>query len=205
MKKGTRWLVGIDEAGRGPLAGPVAVGVFAAPVSFDFTPWGATRDSKQLSPSERESIFRHFQRRRCVDGLRFACSQTSAPVIDRIGIVPAIHRAMASALRQIDIPPDRTAVLLDGGLQAPDEYEDQTTIIRGDASEPVIAFASIVAKVRRDRLMVRLSRQYPQYGFERHKGYGTIAHRDAIKKYGVSPIHRRSFGLQHIDGRGIVA
>ena len=115
-------------------------------------------------------------------------------VVDREGLTRATSVAIARALRRL-VPDDATEVLvlLDGGLRAPARYTNQATIIKGDEKEPLIALASVVAKVMRDEKMRTLSYQYPQYGFEGHKGYGTSAHYKAIKKYGISDSHRKSF------------
>jgi ribonuclease HII len=113
-------------------------------------------------------------------------------VIDRIGIQQAIKRALNRCLTKLGADPRNTLIVLDGGLYAPTVYM-QRTIIRGDATIPVIAYASIVAKVTRDNYMKRMAKKYPQYGFERHVGYGTEAHIRAIKRYGITPLHRESF------------
>ena len=187
------YLVGIDEAGRGPLAGPVAVGAVLVPQDFDWGLIRGVRDSKQLSPNARERTYREAVLLERKGALRFAVAFASARSIDRIGIVPSIRTALASALRRVGADPLSCRVLLDGSLAAPSRFLRQETIIRGDATEPVISLASIVAKVERDRLMQRYARTYPNWGFEVHMGYGTAAHRMEIARQGLTPLHRASF------------
>ncbi|HWB33705.1 MAG TPA: ribonuclease HII [Candidatus Paceibacterota bacterium] len=188
-----QFLVGIDEAGRGPLAGPVAVGVVAAPSSFNMTLLDGVRDSKQMTDLGREIWFEKLRVLEEEEGLRWSVAFSSALYIDTYGIVPAIKRALAQALRALELDPSRTRVLLDGSLKAPKHFVDQETIIGGDDTEPIISLASVAAKVRRDRLMRRLALRYPEYQFEVHKGYGTKLHREAIIKYGLSDVHRATF------------
>ena len=184
-------MIGIDEVGRGPLAGPVAVGAIAATPTV-IERFRDIRESKQLSAKKREewSARMHAE---AGDDLRIAVGFVEASVIDEIGIAPAIRQALHTAITALNINPDSARVLLDGGLKAPPEYHDQETIIRGDASETVIAMASVVAKVARDALMIALAEQYPEYGFASHVGYGTSAHIAAIKEHGFTSEHRRSF------------
>lgn len=189
----TTHLIGIDEAGRGPLAGPVSVGAVLVPIDFDWTLVPGVRDSKKLSEKKREEIFEHVQTLVQTSALRYAVATSSASYIDTYGIVPAISRALAEALEKLEIDPSECRVLLDGGLKAPIEYLAQETIIRGDDSEPVISLASIMAKVTRDRIMKQLSPKYPGYDFHVHKGYGTAAHRQNIQKHGLSRLHRATF------------
>jgi ribonuclease HII len=189
----SQFLVGIDEAGRGPLAGPVSVGVVVIPVQFDPALFDGIRDSKKLSEKARDAWFEKLPSLEAEHGLRYKVEFTSAHYIDEYGIVPAIKRAVAAALRSLAVVPEEAEVLLDGSLKAPPEFVVQKTIIRGDETEPVISLASVAAKVTRDRFMKQAAAKYPEYGFEVHKGYGTKAHRDAIKKHGLSDIHRRSF------------
>ena len=188
-----RYLIGIDEAGRGPLAGPVAVGAVMVPTDFDWSVLEGVRDSKKLSEKKREEFFARAVELEESQVLRFAVSTSSAAYIDTYGIVPAIKRALAEALSRFEIEPDNCRVLLDGSLKAPAEYIHQETIIRGDDTEPAISLASIMAKVTRDRLMKRLSSKYPEYDFHVHKGYGTASHLSVIGRYGLSDIHRASF------------
>jgi ribonuclease HII len=195
LSKNIRYIIGIDEAGRGPLAGPVAVGAFC--VSADFFAFkkfsAGVKDSKQLTEKKREEWFAKMLRQKKLGNFSFAVSFGSAEMIDKRGITFAVSRALVSSLEKLACPPEQTFVLLDGGLRAPEEYVFQETIIKGDEKEPVISLASIAAKVLRDRKMRALAKRYPQYGFEKHKGYGTAAHYEAIVKYGVSDVHRKSF------------
>lgn len=188
-----RYLIGIDEAGRGPLAGPVAVGAVMVPPGFDWGSVGGARDSKQLSYKQREDLYATITRLERAQELSYAVSFSSATIIDRHGITYAIKRALHRSVMRLSAFPARTSVLLDGGLRAPKCFSMQATIIRGDETEPIISLASIVAKVERDRLMVRRGDEYPEYGFEIHKGYGTLAHRRAIRVHGFSPLHRKTF------------
>lgn len=193
----TRWIVGIDEAGRGPLAGPVAVGVSLISLDFDWRQVPGVNDSKKLSEARREEVFaltRALQR----DGvLDYQVALVGAATIDQIGIAPAvrhgIERALKAVFRRNVIAPDEVTVLLDGALRAPSLYLDQRTIIGGDGIEPAIGLASIMAKVTRDRHMVRLAAKYPQYQLAVHKGYGTKLHREMIQTHGLAAVHRRSF------------
>lgn len=178
--------------GRGPLAGPVAVGavVFPAKVTRDFL---AARDSKQLSPAARGEWFEKIRAAKRAKILDFQVSFVSAAIIDRQGIAAAIRLALARSLARLNLDPSQTLVLLDGSLRAPEHFLFQETIIGGDRSEPIISLASIAAKVLRDRRMVRLAREFPEYGFDIHKGYGTATHISALKKHGPSELHRLSF------------
>ena len=204
-------LIGIDEAGRGPLAGPVSVGVFAVRSKEALKQFRGVKDSKQLSEKQREGWFakiksasKNVSSKRgdviseSIPHVFCAVSFSSAKMIDEKGIVYAIKSAMDRALKKIEKQIQVTdfslvTVLLDGSLKAPDRYMNQKTIIDGDAKEPIIALASICAKVLRDRKMKRLSIGLPVYGFDIHKGYGTKAHYTAINKHGISSEHRKSF------------
>ena len=186
-------VVGIDEVGRGPLAGPVAV--CAAAVAADFniaTEIPGARDSKVMSAALRERVYATALAARDSGSLMFAVAYGSPERIDRDGITAAIAYALGECISALALAHDRTFVYLDGLLRAPPEYA-QETVIHGDALVPVISLASVIAKVSRDALMVELAHEYPQYGFEHHKGYGTAAHIRALKAYGPSPLHRRSF------------
>ncbi|QQG37816.1 MAG: ribonuclease HII [Candidatus Kaiserbacteria bacterium] len=188
-----RYVIGIDEAGRGPLAGPVAVGAVLLPEDFDWLLLEGVRDSKQLRPQVRDSIFEQMQVLESRGKIRYAVRFSSCDYIDEFGIVSAIRRALYSAIYALEPQVAQSTVLLDGGLRAPREFFDQHTIIRGDETEPVISLASIAAKVLRDRRMEELSEHYPDYGFDVHKGYATLAHRRAIARHGLSDLHRVSF------------
>jgi ribonuclease HII len=191
----TKYLIGIDEVGRGPLAGPVTVGVVKVKVKnipiIKKKLLGIT-DSKQLSEQKRiefVSILKDLQQEGLIS---FTTSSVSAALIDTCGISWAIQTALNRALRRLQPTSLKTQVFLDGGLRAPEVYE-QETIIKGDASNFLIATASVLAKVTRDEKMKRYAQRYPNYRLEKHKGYGTKEHRDLIQCYGVSDIHRKSW------------
>jgi len=186
----------VDEVGRGPLAGPVAVGVvkFKAESQKVITKWGiGFKDSKKLSANGREAWLVKIDEAMSEGWLEYAVAFVSPSVIDKKGLSYAIRTAMEKALSEIEHDVNKTKVLLDGALHAPSHYPHQETIIKGDEKELSIALASIVAKVARDKKMVALAKKFPEYGFEKHKGYGTRAHYLAIKKNGLTKHHRRSF------------
>ncbi len=191
-----RYIVGIDEAGRGPLAGPLAVGAVCAPAAFTvdhaFFEKGI-RDSKKLTMGKREELFGWIRHH---DELRHVVSMVGPRVVDRDGITAATNIAIMRALRRVlpeGVTEREVLILLDGGLRAPRAYPQQATIIKGDEQEPLIALASVVAKVSRDAKMRALAAQFPDYGFDGHKGYGTKEHIKAIKAFGMCNSHRRSF------------
>ncbi len=184
--------IGIDEVGRGPLAGPLAVGAFATSNKILKFHFSNIKESKQLRPKQREEWFKIIKRFSLKREVFYAITFVSATTIDRIGLTKALLKAVASNLRKLDATKN-TKIILDGSLYAPKKYTNQKTIIKGDEKEPLIALASIVAKILRDRKMTYLAKKFPEYGFEIHKGYGTKLHYNMIKKYGISPIHRRSF------------
>jgi ribonuclease HII len=180
-------LLGVDEAGRGPLAGPVTAAVVSLPTSHTLV--GLT-DSKLLSESKRVGLFDVIQSA----ALAYGIAQVSAEEIDRIGILPATFSAMRMALEQATGAGFRPAlVLVDGTMEIPSMRLAQRAVVRGDRRSQNIAAASILAKVTRDRWMVEAHERWPHYGFEQHKGYGTKAHLAAIIEHGPCPIHRRSF------------
>lgn len=192
-----RFLLGVDEAGRGPLAGPVAVGVVAVAEGFDVArEFPGVADSKKLSEKKREEIYGMLEARAAKGDVRFAVEFESAETIDKEGIVAAVHCALVRGVAALAPDAAPVRIQLDGALRAPDEYA-QETIIHGDSLIPIISLASIAAKVERDRLMLALAKDYPDYGFEAHKGYGTKMHYDRLLKYGLCVIHRRSF--LHLD------
>lgn len=196
-----QYLLGVDEAGRGPLAGPVSVGVVAVPEGFDVArEFPGVADSKKLSEKNREKIFTELKARSARGDVRFIVEFESAETIDREGIAVAVRRALArgvhTLVQKVGHPMSNFHILLDGSLHAPAEYA-QETIVHGDELIPIISLASIAAKVVRDRLMVTLAKEYPEYGFEKHKGYGTRLHYEMLEKHGLCIIHRRSF--LHID------
>lgn len=195
MKK---YLIGIDEAGRGPIAGPVAVGVVMVAedqlraVTKAFKDIRG-KDSKKLSEIQRNHWFEQIQRIQEEGILQYTGVLTGARIIDEKGIVPAIRLGIARGLRRLGVDPEHSVVKLDGGLKSPKKFIHQETIIKGDEKELAIGLASIVAKVTRDRKMIRLDREYPKYGFAKHKGYGTKEHHAAIDRHGICNQHRKSF------------
>lgn len=178
-----RLVAGVDEAGRGPLAGPV---VAAAVILDDHRPIEGLADSKTLSPRRREELAALIRER----ALCWALGRAEVEEIDRLNILQASLLAMQRAVAGLVIPPEHA--LVDGNL-APRLACPVTTVVRGDATEPAISAASILAKVERDAEMCRLDGLYPGYDFSRHKGYPTAEHIQALAECGVSPIHRRSF------------
>lgn len=191
-----QWIIGIDEVGRGPLAGPITVAAVAAPWNYELgiKNYGldGIRDSKKLSALQRKA----WKQKICGQ-LPYIISSVNSHVIDRKGIAYAARIAVSRCLKKFARNPllhnSLFLIQLDGGLYAPPQYKNQQTIIRGDEQHPLIAAASIVAKVHRDRYMTRLHKKFPQYGFAQHKGYGTKAHCALIKKHGLSDVHRASF------------
>ncbi len=193
LPHGVKFLIGIDEVGRGPLAGPVAVGAFLTPIDFDFSYFEGVRDSKKLPPHKREHFLNLAIEKSCQGEIAFAVSFVSHLQIDRKGITFAINRAMRNALKRLNVDEDECLVLLDGGLKAPLPFSNQETIIKGDDKEKIISLASVVAKVIRDKKLIRLSKKYPGYDFHINKGYGTSQHKRQLELLGPSPIHRISF------------
>ena len=198
------YVIGVDEAGRGALAGPVAVGAVLLPAHLLWEDFDGLKDSKKLRAQQREEWFGKISARSPLAGLgdvSASVSLVSARTIDRDGIVAACRLATRRCLTKIvadtaNIPiwelSSQMGVLLDKGLSAPSEWQ-QEQIVKGDETVPAIALASIVAKVTRDRHMEHLAEKYKPYGFEGHKGYGTHEHRKAIKKHGLSEEHRTTF------------
>ena len=189
--RGLTCLAGVDEAGRGPLAGPVVAAAVVLPVEWatEGLPESLQRldDSKQLTEKIREELFTAIHSE---TEIHFGIGIIDAAVIDDINILQATHRAMNAALAQLD--PPAAHVLVDG-RPVPTLATPQTAIIKGDAKSYSIAAASIPAKVTRDRLMRGHHKQWPEYGFAQHKGYGTAGHQAALEQHGPCPIHRRSF------------
>jgi ribonuclease HII len=182
QESGFSVILGCDEAGRGPLAGPVV----AASVSFEECEilWKC-RDSKSLSPAAREQLYEEL-----IGTMRYAVSIIDAGTIDHINIRVASIQAMTNAA--LDVSSDPNIVLVDGRDKLPGIPQSRA-IIKGDMRVAVISAASIIAKVSRDRLMLEYHAQYPQYGFDRHFGYPTAEHRKLLKEFGPCPIHRRSY------------
>ena len=190
-------MVGVDEAGRGPLAGPVAVGVVKVTEGFDLrAAFPGLNDSKKLSEKRREALFITLQEQMKEGNVQAVVCLSSETMIDEKGIAFAVRHALARGVRKLMPDPDEGNVFLDGSLKAPPEYS-QETIIGGDATVPAIMLASVAAKVTRDRLMKKLAIEHPLYGFEVHKGYGTKAHMNAIREHGMCVIHRATF--IHLD------
>ena len=182
LAKGCTLIAGIDEAGRGPLAGPVVAACAVMPIDDIIE---GVNDSKKLSEKKREQLFLLIKNK----ALAYSVVAVDEGEIDRVNILNATKTAMKQCLAQLGVTPD--IVLLDAvklGSGLPEQ-----AIIHGDALSYNIACASILAKVTRDHIMLDYARQYPQYGFEKHKGYGTAQHIAALRAYGPCPIHRRTF------------
>ena len=176
-------ICGIDEVGRGPLAGPVVAGAVILPKDETIL---YLNDSKKLSAKKREELYEVIMQEAVAVGVGYASPER----IDEINILQATYEAMRDAISQLSVRP---SVLLNDAVTIPGVAIQQVPIIKGDAKSASIAAASIVAKVTRDRLMEKYDAVFPQYGFAAHKGYGAAAHIEALKKYGPCPIHRRSF------------
>lgn len=176
-------ICGVDEAGRGPLAGPVCAAAVILPRDLQIP--GLT-DSKKLTDKKRRELFPVIQEQAIAYGIGLASEQE----IDEINILQATFLAMRRALDQLSVRPD--LALIDGNRET-DFGLPVKTVVKGDSLSANIAAASILAKVTRDNIMIQLSEQYPDYGFEIHKGYGTKAHYAALTEHGASPVHRRSF------------
>ena len=185
-----RYLIGIDEAGRGPLAGPVAVAAVAATANFksqksNLKSLKNIKDSKKLSAKKREIWYKIIK-----NNFECHCVFVSHKIIDKIRIHKAVHLGIRKVLEKFS--KKANLVLLDGSLKAPENYK-QKTIIKGDEKIPLISAASIIAKVSRDKKMLHFHKKFPQYCFDKHKGYGTKLHYKKLKKHGPCPIHRHSF------------
>ena len=191
MKK---WVIGIDEVGRGPIAGPVAVCACAiSKLSYKNRKWGILNDSKKMSVSNREFWYQEAQKMQKSGEIKFAVIYLSNVFIDKKGISLSIKDCIRKALEKLNLNPKDCTVLLDGSLKAPEEYKNQKTIIKGDQKEKIISLASVVAKVSRDQKMSTLHKKYPDYNWIKNKGYGTSEHYRAIKKLGQTSLHRKSF------------
>ena len=180
---GFKVICGVDEAGRGPLAGPVCAAAVILPAHLELP--GLT-DSKKLSDKKRRELFPLIQEQAIAYGIDFASEQE----IDEVNILQATFLAMRRAIEQLSIKPD--LALIDGNRETVFGIPVKT-VVKGDSLSASIAAASILAKVSRDDLMLELAQQYPQYGFDIHKGYGTKAHYTALREYGPCPIHRMTF------------
>ena len=180
---GARYIAGVDEVGRGPLAGPVVTAAVILPADFDVL---GVDDSKKLSEKKREELFELIKEK----AVAWAIGMRDPERIDAINILEATKEAMIDAILGLDVEPDH--ILIDA-LTLPGVPIPQTGIVKGDAKSVSIAAASILAKVTRDRMMVEYEKTYPGYGFAQNKGYGTAAHYAGLKALGLTPIHRRSF------------
>lgn len=189
--QGMRVICGVDEAGRGPLAGPVCAAAVILPEHLEIP--GLT-DSKKLSDKKRRELFPIIQEQAIAYGIGFASEQE----IDEVNILQATFLAMGRALEQLKVRPE--LALIDGN-RSTDFGLPVKTVVKGDSLSANIAAASVLAKVSRDDRMLELAQQYPQYGFEIHKGYGTKAHYAALREFGPCPVHRRSF-LKKFYGEG---
>ena len=189
-EEGCRMVCGVDEAGRGPLAGPVfAAAVVLRPGQII----QGANDSKKLSEKKREALFDVI----CAEAVDYCIASVDEKTIDEINILQATYLAMTRAVEGLKNPPE--LCLIDGNRVPPQIVPPCRAIVKGDAKSMSIACASILAKVSRDRFLYALDKQYPQYQFARHKGYGTQHHMDMLRQYGASPVHRRSF-LKKIEG-----
>ncbi len=182
--RGFARVAGIDEAGRGPLAGPVVAAAVILPEKFRHK---TLTDSKKLSAARREEIYEEMTRH---DGVVWSVSIAAVEEIDRINILRATHQAMRRAVATLVVPPDHA--LIDGLPVRPFPIE-QTALVGGDARSFSIAAASVIAKVTRDRIMVEMDAQHPGYEFAQHKGYGTELHLARLRAHGPCPIHRKTF------------
>lgn len=177
------YICGIDEAGRGPLAGPVVAAAAVLPKDCRIF---YLNDSKKLSEKKRDLLFDEIKEKAVAYGIGIVSPQ----VIDEINILQATYEAMRQAISQLNVIPE---ILLNDAVTIPGVDIMQVPIVKGDAKSVSIAAASILAKVTRDRMMMEYDQIYPEYGFAKHKGYGTAAHIAALKEYGPCPIHRRTF------------
>ena len=177
------YICGIDEAGRGPLAGPVVAAAAVLPKDCQIF---YLNDSKKLSEKKRDLLFDEIKDKAVAYGIGIVSPQ----VIDEINILQATYEAMRQAISQLNVIPE---ILLNDAVTIPGVDIMQVPIVKGDAKSVSIAAASILAKVTRDRMMMEYDQIYPEYGFAKHKGYGTAAHIAALKEYGPCPIHRRTF------------
>jgi ribonuclease HII len=189
--KGYKFVAGVDEAGRGPLAGPVCAAAVILPQDLIIE---GINDSKKLTEKKREKLFDVIINSAIAYSIEFAYPE----VIDEINIRQATSLAMHNAIKNLDVSAD--FVIVDGNDKIPFDIPYEY-IIKGDAKSQSIAAASILAKVSRDRIMVELDKEYPEYGFAKHKGYGTKVHCEAIQKYGILPIHRKTFMTAKVLGK----
>ena len=192
MNKGFKTVCGVDEAGRGPLAGPVYAAAVILPIGAEID---GLNDSKKLYEKKREELFEIIND----VAISVSVGTASEKEIDEINILNATFLAMKRAVLGLEIPADYAII---DGNRAPNLEIPAETVVKGDGKVMSVAAASIIAKVSRDRFMLKMAEQYPEYQFEKHKGYGTKLHYEMIEKYGVSPIHRKSF-LKKILGEQV--
>ena len=183
LNKGYKYVCGIDEAGRGPLCGPVFAAACILPLDLEIE---GLNDSKKLTEKKREKLFEVIKEK----AVAYCIASASVEEIDATNILEADLLAMRRAIDGLSVKAD--FALIDGNINR-DFQIDSVAVIKGDATSMSIAAASILAKVARDRICIDLDREYPQYGIAKHKGYGTKAHMDALRQYGPSPIHRKKF------------
>ena len=196
------WIIGIDEVGRGPLAGPVTVCAVAMKYAlYEKRAWPGLTDSKKLSAKRREVWCQTAKDLEKKGMLRIVVISETAKQIDDKGVAVCIRSCIAKALIQLECDPRSTLVLLDGGLKAPSIYTNQQTIIRGDQSKQIISMASVIAKVTRDAYMTRIAKKYPGYDLAQNKGYGTHFHQKALKNLGFTSLHRKSFLSRILDNK----
>ena len=182
-QRGSILICGVDEAGRGPLAGPVCAAAVILPEGYEIP---GLNDSKQLTDKKRRELFPIIKEQ----AIAYGISMVDEKIIDEINILNATFQAMHEAIAQLEPKPD--LALIDGN-RVTDFGVEAMAVVKGDARDASIAAASILAKVTRDMYMEKMDQEYPQYGFAVHKGYGTRRHYDAIREYGMCPIHRRTF------------
>ena len=183
LERGELVICGVDEAGRGPLAGPVCAAAVILPDGYEIP---GLNDSKQLSDKKRRELFPVIQE----EAIAYGIAMVDEKTIDAVNILNATFMAMKDAISQLSVRPD--LALIDGN-RTTDFGVEAMAVVKGDARDASIAAASILAKVTRDRFMEEMDKQYPEYGFAVHKGYGTRRHYDAIREHGMCPIHRKTF------------
>ncbi len=190
-EKGYKLIAGVDEAGRGPLCGPVVAAAVILPENYKIE---GVNDSKKLSEKKREMLYDKIINEAVAVGVGIS----DVDVIEEVNILNATKMAMKEAISKLSVKPD--FVLIDGN-QMIDINIEASTVVSGDAKSESIAAASIIAKVTRDRMLYDYDKVYPEYGFAKHKGYGTKAHIAAIKEYGLTPIHRPSFCTKFVNNK----
>ncbi|MGN0464440.1 MAG: ribonuclease HII [Acutalibacteraceae bacterium] len=182
MARGFGTVCGVDEAGRGPLAGPVCAAAVILPLDCDIE---GLNDSKKLTEKKREALFDVIREK----AVAYSIAMVDEKTIDEINILQATFQAMRQAIGSLSVRPD--AALIDGNGK-PGSGVEEITIVKGDGQSMSIAAASVLAKVTRDRYMLEIDKKYPEYQFKKHKGYGTRLHYECLEKYGISPVHRLS-------------